>query len=146
MPASLLQPLADPSQLLIPAALHLALIAGLYAWLSVERFINFMQGRGRYADLVTPGGDTGRAARVAANLSNQFEAPALFYPLVLALWATGMASGADLILAWIFLAGRVIHTLVQTFTTHVPLRGMVFSINFMALGVMWIWFLIRALS
>ena len=146
MPASLLQPLADPSAVLIPAAAHLALIAGLYAWLSVERFINMVRGRGRYGDLVTPGGDTGRAARVAANLSNQFEAPTLFYPLVLALWATGMASGADLILAWIFLAGRVIHTLVQTFTTHVPLRGLVFSINFMALGLMWAWLLVRALS
>lgn len=138
--------IADPAQVLVPAAAHLALIAGLYAWLSVERLLTVLAGRGRYGDLLTPGGETGRAARVAANLSNQFEAPVLFYPLVLALWAMGMASGADLILAWVFFAGRVVHTGVQTLTTNVPLRGLVFSINFIALAALWAWFLVRVLG
>ena len=140
----LLEPLADPALLLWPAGAHLALILLLYAWLTFERLFNVMGGRGRYADLVTPDGDADRAARVAANLSNQFEAPMLFHPLVLALWTTGLASGADLLLAWVFLAGRLIHTGVQTLTANVPLRGLVFSINFLALCAMWIWFLVRA--
>jgi hypothetical protein len=137
---------SDAAALLIPAALHLALVVGLYAWLSVERLRNATGKGARYSDLVLPGGDSGRAARIAANLSNQFEAPALFHPLVLILWATSSATGADLVLAWMFVAGRVLHTLVQTLTTNVVLRGVVFSLNFLALSLMWIGFLIRALA
>lgn len=145
MTAALLQPLADPSSILWPVASHLGLIVFLYAWLTFERLFNVMGGRGRYGDLVRPGGDSGRAARIAANLSNQFEAPMLFHPLMLALWATSMATVTDLWLAWAFLAGRVLHTGVQTLTTHVPLRGLVFSVNFTALCALWVWFLARAL-
>jgi hypothetical protein len=137
---------SDAAALLIPAALHLALVVGLYSWLSVERLRNATGQGARYSDLVLPGGDSGRAARIAANLSNQFEAPALFHPLVLILWATSSATGADLVLAWMFVAGRVLHTLVQTLTTNVVLRGVVFSLNFLALSLMWIGFLIRALA
>jgi len=32
----------------------------------------------------------------------------------------------------VFIAGRVAHTLVQTLTDNVPLRGQVFTINFLA--------------
>ena len=35
-----------------------------------------------------------------------------------------------------FVAGRVIHTLVQTLTDNVPLRGQVFMINFLAVVVL----------
>jgi hypothetical protein len=38
----------------------------------------------------------------------------------------------DVIAAWVFVAGRVAHTLVQTLTDNVPLRGQVFTINFLA--------------
>lgn len=140
-----LEPLAEPSWVLWPVAGHLLLLVGLYAWLTVERLFNVRSGRGRYDDLVTPGGDSGRAARISANLSNQFEAPVLFHLLMLVLWMSSMATTADLWFAWIFLAGRLLHTGVQTLTRNVPLRGLVFSINFGALGVLWAWFLVRAL-
>ena len=38
----------------------------------------------------------------------------------------------DVVAAWVFVAGRVIHTLVQTLTDNVVLRGRVFVINFLA--------------
>jgi hypothetical protein len=38
-----------------------------------------------------------------------------------------------------------LHTGVQILTNHVPLRGLVFSINFIALCALWGWFLVRAL-
>ena len=138
--------LSEPSGILAPAACHLLLTAALYAWLTVERAANVWRRRGLYSDLVTPGGDQGRAARIAANLSNQFEAPTVFHPLVLALWATGMASELDLALAWAFVIGRLAHTMVQTLTTNVPLRGMVFSINFVALSGLWGNFFLRVLG
>ncbi len=71
-------------------------------------------------------------ARIRLNLANQFELPVLFYALVILLIALGQVTMFDVIAAWVFVAGRVIHTLVQTLTDNVPLRGQVFVINFLA--------------
>jgi hypothetical protein len=56
----------------------------------------------------------------------------IFYALVVLLIALGRVTLVDVIAAWVFVAGRVIHTLVQTLTDNVPLRGNVFMINFLA--------------
>ena len=56
----------------------------------------------------------------------------IFYALVVLLIALGKVTMFDVIAAWVFVAGRVIHTLVQTLTDNVPLRGHVFMINFLA--------------
>ena len=53
-------------------------------------------------------------------------------PLVVLLVALGKVTLVDVIAAWVFVLGRVIHTLVQTLTDNVPLRGQVFMINFLA--------------
>jgi len=48
------------------------------------------------------------------------------------------ASGAlAVMLAWVFVAGRVLHSLVQIPTTNVRLRGLVFTINFVAVLALW---------
>ena len=70
--------------------------------------------------------------RIRLNLANQFELPVLFYALVVLLIAFGKVTMFDVVAAWVFVAGRVIHTLVQTLTDNVPLRGNVFMINFLA--------------
>jgi hypothetical protein len=54
----------------------------------------------------------------------------IFYAVVVLLIATNKVTSIDLIAAWVFVAGRVVHTLVQTLTDNVPLRGQVFLINF----------------
>lgn len=137
-------PGALDSSILIPLAGHLILVLGLYLWLSTLRALNVMRG-GRYSDLASPNAESGLTYRVAANLGNQFEAPALLYPLVLLLWWSGMADRVDVLLVWIFLCGRIIHTMVQTLTTNVLVRGMVFAINFGAIALLWIKFLASAL-
>jgi hypothetical protein len=145
--SSALTPLGPQSgDLIWPSATHLALTALLYAWLTAERAMAVLQADRRYADFVAPGGDQGRGARVAANLRNQFEAPLLFHMLVLALAFSDGAVQAQLWLAWVFVAGRVLHTGVQTLSTNVPLRGGVFSINFLALAGMWIVFFTQTVS
>jgi hypothetical protein len=75
-------------------------------------------------------------ARITRNLSNQFELPVIFYAVVVLLAATNNATALDAIAAWAFVAGRVAHTLVQTLTDNVRLRGQVFLINFAAVVVL----------
>ena len=136
----------DPHVILLPLASHLALIAFLYSWLTIERLLAVRARKHTYADLQFAGGDVDRGARVAANLRNQFEAPMLFYPVVLAIWAIEAVTLADAALAWLFIAGRALHTAVQTLTGNVPLRGAVFTINFLALAGLWALFLFRHLG
>ena len=115
---------------LTPFLLHFAVVVALYAALTAARAAAVREGRAAFADFARAGGDPPAAARIARNLSNQFEAPmfALFAALFL-LWR-GEVTGFDVAAAWIFLGGRVIHTLVQTLTDNVRLRGLVFTINF----------------
>jgi len=75
-------------------------------------------------------------ARITRNLANQFELPVIFYAVVVLLAATGRVTAIDIVAAWVFVAGRVLHTLVQTLTDNVPLRGQVFLINFAGVVVL----------
>lgn len=74
--------------------------------------------------------------RVTRNLANQFELPVIFYAVVVLLVATNKVTTIEIIAAWVFVAGRVIHSLVQCLTDNVPLRGQVFLINFASLVVL----------
>lgn len=132
------------SSVLLPLAGHLLLVLFLYAWLSALRAINVARG-GAYRDLALPKPETGITHRVAANLKNQFEAPALLYPLVLLLWCTEQADQIDVLLLWVFLLGRIIHSAVQALTTNVPLRGVLFTLNFLAIVALWAKFLMTEL-
>ncbi|MEM1141686.1 MAG: MAPEG family protein [Pseudomonadota bacterium] len=77
-------------------------------------------------------------SRVSANLSNQFEWPVLFYVgCLLALGADAPAPSSAVTLAWIFVVGRVIHSVVQIGSANVRLRGVVFTVNFLAVIGLW---------
>jgi len=119
---------------LTPFLLHFAVVLALYAALTVARAAAVSQGRAAFIDFARAGGDPPVAARIQRNLSNQFEAPLFAYFAALFLLWRGDVTGFDVAAAWLFLAGRVIHTLVQTLTDNVRLRGLVFTINFV--GVM----------
>lgn len=119
--------------LIIPMAAHVALTAFLYVVLTVARAPSIW-GIGRCAD-----GDNPWATiepRISANLSNQFEWPLFFHVACLLLLLFG-ANPLALVLAWIFVAGRILHSLVQILTRNIRLRGVVFTINFLAVLGLW---------
>jgi hypothetical protein len=121
-------------QSLIPAmAAHVALAAFLYVLLTIAR-APAIWGIGRRADGSNPFATF--EPRISANLSNQFEWPMLFYVACLLLMQSGIPQAA-LVLAWVFVAGRVVHSLVQILTANVRLRGLVFMINFVAVLGLW---------
>ncbi len=77
--------------------------------------------------------------RISANLSNQFEWPLFFYTCCILIILSGAAGDSiQLVLAWIFVIGRVIHSGVQILTANIQLRGAVFTINFLAVFAMWV--------
>jgi hypothetical protein len=107
----------------------------LYAWLTVARQRAVKRGEAEYAGFAR-GEEPHHVVRITRNLANQFELPVIFYAVVVLLIATKNVTTIDIIAAWVFVAGRVIHTLVQTLTDNVPLRGQVFLVNFAAVVVL----------
>ena len=115
--------------ILFPMLAHIGWVFLLYAWLTIARTRAVRRGEVEICAFAH-GDEPHHVARITRNLANQFELPAIFYAVVVLLVATGRVTAIDVVAAWVFVAGRVIHTLVQTLTDNVPLRGQVFLINF----------------
>jgi hypothetical protein len=115
--------------LLLPMLAHIAWVFFLYAWLTIARQIAVKRHEVEYGSFAR-GEEPHHVARITRNLANQFELPVIFYAAVVLLVALNKVTPIDVIAAWVFVAGRIAHTLVQGLTDNVPLRGQVFMINF----------------
>lgn len=119
--------------LLLPMTAHVALAASLYVLLTVAR-APAIWGIGRRADGSNP--FASMEPRIGANLSNQFEWPLFFHVACVLLMLLGTSRTA-VALAWLFIGGRLLHSTVQILTTNVRLRGLVFTVNFLAVLGLW---------
>jgi hypothetical protein len=88
-------------------------------------------GRSLRDDLVAAG--EVRASWVADNYNHLLEQPVIFYAVVLALVLLGAGDGTNLLLAWAYVALRVIHSLVQVLVNRVLLRFAAFALASLAL-------------
>jgi hypothetical protein len=121
--------------LILSMAAHIALTSFLYVLLTIARAPK-VWGIGKKADGSNPWAVV--EPRISANLSNQFEWPVFFYAACILLIQNQSALAAAAWLAWIFILGRVVHSCVQILTTNVRLRGLVFTINFLATLGLWV--------
>lgn len=121
-------------------AAHVALAALLYVLLTIARAPAVWR-IGRAADGSNPW--AGVEPRISANLSNQFEWPLFFHVACLLLMLAGPGQAA-VVLAWVFVGGRVLHSAVQILTRNVRLRGLVFTVNFLAVLGLWACVLVQA--
>ncbi len=78
------------------------------------------------------------ARLAAANFANQFETPVLFFALIMIAMEVGATGFLMTILAWAFVATRIVHTLIHTGSNDLRLRASVFGLGVLALLVMWI--------
>ncbi len=120
-------------------AAHIAWVTLLYAALTLARAPS-VWGVFQLSDGSNPCAAV--EGRISANLRNQFEWPLLFYVVcLLLLMQEPVQDDVQAVFAWLFVAGRVIHTAVQVLGTSIRLRGIVFTVNFVAVLAMWIRFL-----
>lgn len=124
------------AQLLLPLFLHFGLVVILYAALTGRRLVAVRRGDAAKIDFARADGDPPVSARIQRNLANQFEAPVFVWVASLVLILTDRLTAWDVVAAWVFLAGRLLHTAVQCSGDNVALRGQVFTINF--LGLLWL--------
>ena len=121
--------------LILPMTSHVALAALLYVLLTVARAPKIW-GIGQRPDGSNPWATV--EPRISANLSNQFEWPLFFHVACLLLMIDATLPPAAMVLAWVFIAGRLLHSGVQVLTTNVRLRGLVFAVNFLAVLGLWL--------
>lgn len=88
---------------------------------------------GRYEDV-----------RASDNFINLFELPVMFYVGALAATQFALVDTATLVLAWGFVIGRTLHSLIQCSYNRVMHRFAVYSLSAICLWAMWGWMIVRA--
>lgn len=71
------------------------------------------------------------------HVQNHFEVPPLFYIAVVALLVTHSVSRSDIILAWLFVGSRLVHTLIHLGHNNVSQRFFVFGFGLICLCGLW---------
>lgn len=122
-------------QLFFPMLVHVSFVAFLYALLTVVRAPK-VWNVGANPDGTNPFAKF--EPRISANLTNQFEWPVLFYAVCIILISRPeLYQPIYLWFSWLFIFGRLVHSVIQIFTSNVRLRGAIFTINFIAVICMW---------
>jgi hypothetical protein len=71
--------------------------------------------------------------------------PVLFYVLTILAWITRHADLLFVVMAWIFVALRLVHAYIHITDNDVFRRGPVFGVGALVLMAMWVIFMIRIL-
>ena len=75
--------------------------------------------------------------RGADNFNNQFQVPVLFYVAVGVAHATGQGSALFVQLAWVFVALRLVHALIQWTYNRVVHRFTAYALGALVVWAMW---------
>jgi len=82
-------------------------------------------------------------AKVSQNYDNLLELPILFYVVTVLLYCTNKVELAQLVLAWLFVVSRCVHSYVHTTSNHLRRRMRAFLAGVFALAGMWCLFFFR---
>jgi hypothetical protein len=69
----------------------------------------------------------------AHNYNHLHEAPTVFYAIALVLAITGQGSGLNATLGWVYVALRILHSLVQATVNRVMVRFVIFALSSLVL-------------
>ncbi len=136
--------MTDPASraILWPVIAQVALTAAVWVALYVARLGEMRRRRIDPQQVATSRLAAGVLDDVAAadNFRNLFEAPVLFYALVPLLLLTNAVSGAELALAWAFVALRALHSVIHIGYNRVVHRFSAYAASTLCLFAMWLLF------
>jgi hypothetical protein len=132
--------LVGTSALIGPLLAQVGLTFLVWVYLYTKRLPFFFKAKISSEKANTPGIlDTlpSKARYPSDNFKNLAEVPILFYAVCLIATVGGMVDGTLVALAWVFVAFRTIHSLIQCTYNEVMHRFLVYSISTIALMIMW---------
>ncbi len=91
-----------------------------------------------YQTFDTSDGEPPSLRRHSRNVQNLFEAPPLFYAVVIATYVTGTVDALAVAVAWFFVAARVVHSVIHVTYNTVLHRFLVYGVGLAALAFLWV--------
>jgi hypothetical protein len=131
--------------ILLPLFVQVALTLVVMFTLAFRRFGAVRGGKVRGPVALREPNWPDEARQAEYNYQNQFELPVLFYVLIVLLIITRQADYLFLVLAWVFVALRVLHAVVHLTNNKLAHRGPLFIAGAIVLTIMWIVFMVRIL-
>jgi hypothetical protein len=132
------------SAILAPLFVQVGLTCFLLIWMGRSRIAVLRSGAVKVKDIAL--GERlwpAKVQQVANAFHNQFELPVLFYVLTALALVTRKADLAFVVMAWMFVASRLVHAYIFTTSNRVSQRFMVFLVGAVILMLMWILFAVR---
>ncbi|BCP54035.1 membrane protein [Kaistia sp. 32K] len=130
--------------ILWPAIAQFALIALCYLWLGITRRGAVASGAVPSTDFPPGVAEPQASATARRHLANQFELPLLFFVVIGFLFGVNGASILELVVAWLFVASRVVHT-IASLNGPLALRHLSFLVGFLLVGFLWLDLAVRIL-
>jgi hypothetical protein len=131
---------------LLPLFVQVVLTFVLLLWTERVRVRAIRRGEVHMRDIALREPNWGkRETQIANAYHNQLELPPLFYLVTILAWIAKQADLLFVILAWVFVALRLVHAAIHVTSNNVPRRYMVFVASAIVLIVMWVIFIVRIL-
>ena len=127
------------SATLWPMIAHAALVFFLYWMLSQKRASAVRRGSADPDQFRENREEPLESLVVHNNLKNQFELPVLFHICCLLLYVTTADNIGTIVLAWIFVVARYVHSYVHITSNRLRHRRPVWIVSFVSLAAMWFW-------
>jgi hypothetical protein len=132
--------------ILWPMIAHVALVFFVYALLGWRRRQAVMAGETRISAFRENRDEPPSSLFVRNNLANQFELPLLFHACCLALAVAGAVGNVAVVLAWLFVVSRLVHTAIHVTSNRIRFRQPAFIAGFLALAAMWVMLALHLLT
>lgn len=133
--------------LIYPVLLQVLLSFGLLFWMGSLRLsaIDRREVRGKDVALGQPAWPD-RPTQVANCFKNQFELPVLFYLVIVLVIITRTSNVVMVVLAWAFVATRLVHAFVHTRANDLRQRFFAYLAGALILMAMWLLFAVRLVA
>jgi hypothetical protein len=130
--------------LLLPAFVHVAWVFGLATRMGRARVRAARAGKVKVKDVALDNRAWPDDIRKLSNsYDNQFQLPMFFYGLLPLLILLVKVDWLMVALAWVFIASRIVHSMIHTGDNVVLHRFRAFVVGFITIAVMWAWFALR---
>ena len=133
--------------ILAPLFVQVALTFALLVWMGAARIAAVRHGETRVRDIALGQSNwPPRIQQISNCYHNQFQLPMLFYVLVVLAYILHKADYLFIIMAWVFVALRIVHAAIHTTSNHVGHRFQAFAAGAVILLLMWVAFAVRILA
>ena len=138
----------NQAYILFPIFALVALTFFVALWMARLRFKAVAQGEldRRYYELNRGWEPPEYLAKVSRNFQNLLEIPSLFYVVALMIYVTQHVDLANLVMAWMYVGTRFIHTYIHTTYNNVMHRMLPFLLGSILLIIIWVRLFVQLIS